>query len=130
MAIKIFTRSPTPDADYREGGPLDGFDADAITLAHDEDERAMELYNALGVARDDADYSIGLLTDGRWALVGLDVAGHRAAVEITPEQIAWELELSRRAARVRAGESQGRPAHVVFGDLLNRPAFKGGKEPS
>jgi len=32
----------------------------------------------------------------------------------------WELEIARRAARVRAGESQGKPAEQVFSRLESK----------
>lgn len=86
--IKIFLRSHNPEADYREGGPLYGFNEDAVTIDPAQEERAADLYRALGVARDDADYCIGVLVDGRWALVGLDMEGHQCAAEVEPGEIA------------------------------------------
>lgn len=81
--MKIYTRSASPQADYADGAPLAGFDRDgSVDYASD---RARSLYEALGVpeeARDaDTEYTLGTLPDGRWALVGLDVEGHRYAVE-------------------------------------------------
>jgi hypothetical protein len=52
------------------GGGLDGTSA-----------RAAALYKALGTKVADAEYTLGVLPDGRWALVGLPIEGQRYAVE-------------------------------------------------
>ena len=44
-------------------------------------ERAAALYAALGVDRDDDEYTLAAHHDGRWALIGLAIAGHRWAYE-------------------------------------------------
>ncbi len=79
MAIKTYTRTHTPAADYAEGGALHGFDRDGEVDHHSS--RAKALYAALGALPDDEELVLGTLPDGRWALVGLDVAGHRFSVE-------------------------------------------------
>ena len=83
MSINTYTRSAAPFADYADGGILNGFDRDGdVDYASD---RARRLYEELGLpeeSRDaDTEYTLGSLPDGRWALVGLDIEGHRFAVE-------------------------------------------------
>ena len=46
--------------------------------------RALALYAAMDASVDDYEYALCRLPDGRWALCGLTVEGHRYAVEITP----------------------------------------------
>lgn len=46
-----------------------------------ETPRAAALYEALGVSKNDNEYALAQHTDGRWALFGLTVSGHRYAVE-------------------------------------------------
>jgi hypothetical protein len=76
--FRIYKRY-TPSADYEEGGELFGFNPDGdVDYSSD---RARALYEHLGVSRD-SEYVLGSLPDGRWALVGLDLEGHRFVVEL------------------------------------------------
>lgn len=43
--------------------------------------RSAALYSALDAREEDEEYSLVELADGRWALFGLNVEGHRFAVE-------------------------------------------------
>lgn len=78
--IKVYTFSNSPSLAFEEGGPLSGYDADAVAVVPDS-ERALALYTALEAQPNDCSYQLGVLADGRLALVGDTVEGHRFATE-------------------------------------------------
>jgi len=57
-------------------------------------KRALALYKALGVSVDDHEFALCQASDGRWALIGLSVEGHRYAVE-TPRKPRHAVETLR-----------------------------------
>lgn len=59
----------------------EGWDPNACSGDDYETPRALALYEALGVSVRDEEYALAQHTDGRWALFGLTVDGHRFAVE-------------------------------------------------
>jgi hypothetical protein len=52
-------------------------------------KRARALYVALETDLTNDEYTLGRLPDGRWALVGLPVKGHRFAVEVA--DLGWGI---------------------------------------
>jgi len=80
VAVKVYTIH-NPDALFESGEVLFGFNSDALSGDDYQGERARALYAALGAWEEDEEYVLGELPDGRWALVGLTVAGHQFAVE-------------------------------------------------
>ena len=72
-----------PDKLFEPGEVLDGFNMNAVSIDDYVSERARALYAALDASPEDEDdeYILGELPDGRWALVGLTIAGHKFAVE-------------------------------------------------
>ena len=80
MAVKVYTIH-NPDMLFEPGGVLFGFNSDVLSGDDYESERARALYEALDVSPENLEYVLGELHDGRWALVGLTVAGHQFAVE-------------------------------------------------
>lgn len=78
--IKTYELGPNAEAVFDDGYELAGFNPDAPEIEYETD-RARALYAALGADEADEEFQIGALPDGRWALVGLAVDGHRFAVE-------------------------------------------------
>lgn len=61
----------------------EGWDPNACSGDDYGTPRSAALYEALGVSRDDEEYALCAHADGRWALIGLTVTGHRYAVEVS-----------------------------------------------
>lgn len=61
---------------------LEGWNPNACSGDDYKSPRAKALLEALGVDPSDEEYALAANTDGRWALIGLTVAGHRYAVEV------------------------------------------------
>jgi len=80
MAVKVYT-IVDPDTLFEPGSPLFGFDPDVVSGEDYENVDARALFEALGASPEDEDFILGELPDGRWAVVGLMVAGHKFAVE-------------------------------------------------
>ena len=78
--VKVYT-IVDPEAIFEPGEVLDGFADYALTVDDYETDRARALFEALGASTEDEEYVLGVLPDGRWALVGLTVEGHKFAVE-------------------------------------------------
>jgi hypothetical protein len=79
--IRIMTFSSMPEL------AVEGWDPNAVVGDAYSTPRARRLYDALGVSPDDEEYCLAQHTDGRWALIGLTVTGHRYAEE-SPEEVA------------------------------------------
>jgi hypothetical protein len=73
--IEIKTFSSMPEL------AVEGWDPNGCGGDDYETDRATRLYEALGVSRDDEEYALARHRDGRWALIGLTVSGHRYAEE-------------------------------------------------
>jgi len=80
MTVKVYAIG-NPEALFEPGGVLAGFDRDALSGDDYQSERARALYAALDAWKEDEEYVLGELPDGRWALVGLTAVGHQFAVE-------------------------------------------------
>jgi hypothetical protein len=61
---------------------LEGWDPNRVGGEQYDTPRARALYDALGVSPDDDEYCLSQHSDGRWALIGMTVSGHRFAVEV------------------------------------------------
>jgi hypothetical protein len=79
--IATYLFGNTPEDAFDDGELLAGFDAEALSGDDDATDRAKALYAALDADPGDEEYRLGLLPDGRWALVGLLVADHDFAIE-------------------------------------------------
>ena len=73
--IEIRTFSTMPEI------AMEGWDPNACDGADCETPRARALYDALGVSPRDDEYALARNTDGRWGLFGMQVTGHKFAVE-------------------------------------------------
>ena len=85
MATFVFANNPA--GAVAEGCILAGFDATAAEVSGSayQSQRALALFQALGTSPNDPEMVLGVLPDGRWALLGLMVTGHTCAVEaLTP----------------------------------------------
>ena len=51
--------------------------------------------------------------------VVVDVIAPKESIESLADE--WEAEIARRAARVRSGQAQGKPADEVFDRLESKP---------
>lgn len=69
-----------PEEEF-ESGLLTGFDRDALSGHDYESVRAKQLYSRLEASMEDDEYTLGVLPDGRWALVGITESGYKFAVE-------------------------------------------------
>lgn len=84
-SITVYTIS-NPESLFAEGSPLYGFDSSALSGGEDEGDYGTSRGRALFAALDskpeyDDELILGRLPDGRWAIVGMSVEGHRFAVE-------------------------------------------------
>lgn len=67
---------------------LEGWNPNALSGGDYSTDRARALYAALGVSESDEEYALARHSDGRWALFGLTVEGHRYAEESAAEEPA------------------------------------------
>jgi hypothetical protein len=80
-AIRVYRFAADPARAFSPSGPLAGFEPDGVGPDGYGSPRARSLYRALGASVTDEEYQLGALPDGRWALVGLTVGGHRFVLE-------------------------------------------------
>ncbi len=71
---------------------LEGWNPNALSGGDYSTDRARALYAALGVSESDEEYALARHSDGRWALFGLTVEGHRYAEEAPAEEPAPALD--------------------------------------
>lgn len=76
MKIEILQFSTIPEI------ALEGWNPNACGTEDYKTDRARTLYEALGVSKDDDEYALAQHTDGRWALIGLTISGHKWAREV------------------------------------------------
>lgn len=82
--IKVMHFGNTPRLAYEPGGILFGFNQEAPEVSGDacQSDRAKALFDALNSKPEHYDLILGVLADGRWALVGCDCEGYPFAFEI------------------------------------------------
>ncbi len=78
MAVYVFGANPQEELTT---GILAGFDREAVSGDAYESERVQKLYEELFVHPEDTEFLLGVLPDGKFALLGYTLAGHRYAVE-------------------------------------------------
>ena len=106
--IQIFEFSTMPEL------ATEGWNPNACDGADYNTPRADALYAALGVSKSDDEYSLARHTDGRWALFGLTVSGHRYAAEVDTKDAGTVYEIRKGSmlgpllATVRVCEDHGR----------------------
>ena len=68
---------------YAPGEVLEGFDPDRAEVSGDAyfSKRALALFKKVGTTPKDEEMVLGVLADGRWALIGPQVEGHSFVVE-------------------------------------------------
>ena len=83
MTIKKMIFGNTPSLAYGPGEVLHGFDSEAPEVSGDayRSPRALALFEALNSTPHDDELVLGVLPDGRWALVGCEGEGHPFAIE-------------------------------------------------
>lgn len=84
MTIKKLIFSNTPALAYEPGEVLHGFNHEAPEVSGDayQSPRSLALFAALNSTPDDDELVLGVLPDGRWALVGCECEGHPFALEV------------------------------------------------